>query len=119
MMFDKSVHNMVYSNELLRADYEGLSEAFKLSSWQKKTGKCVSVKVPTESADCHIETGVFIFLFFGKRSCCTQYSRRLDIFFQGIHSSNRGKTIQNCDSKSCTLYNYTKQEKSKSLSLSN
>ncbi len=37
-MFDKSGHNMVYSNELLSADHEDLSGAFKLSSWQKKIG---------------------------------------------------------------------------------
>lgn len=75
----KSVHNMTYSLELLRASYDNLVEALRLisSSYKPEIFLASAKEVPTQCSNCHagieeINTQIFGLDFFHKKHLIEQ-----------------------------------------------
>ncbi|UCC39972.1 MAG: cytochrome c3 family protein, partial [Candidatus Aminicenantes bacterium] len=109
----KSVHNMTYSQELLRAAYDNLLEALRLinSSYKPKTFLASAKEVPSLCSNCHsgieeINTQIFGLDFPHKRHLIEQ-----KIQCDTCHSNVRRHGEFIASKKSCAVCHHREPEK--------
>jgi hypothetical protein len=109
----KSVHNMNYSLELLRASYNNLVEALRLisSSYKPEIFLASAKEVPTQCSNCHagieeINTQIFGLDFFHKKHLIEQ-----KIQCSTCHSNVRKHGEFIATKKSCAVCHHKEPEK--------